>query len=168
MKARSKFYGIKFPIFALKKKPYDYSIRLDNISVKRTEDDDWHTIDKYSEKTPLLHRYVSIKDEFFFFDFTCTNITQLVSKNIECGIDANAKIFDLRQKQKFKARTVQVVKTRDNLIWVDTVSYPFKLSKNILDKKTILEQYITIVYIDECWHLFRFSSFKEPVNELIL
>jgi hypothetical protein len=168
MKARSKFYNIEFPVFGLKHKPYDFSIRLNSISVKRTENDEWHVIDEYKEKTSLLKRYVSVKDEFFFFDYTCTNLTQLISKNIEWGIDANAKIHDLRQRQKFKARTVQVVKVRDNLIWVNTVSYPFKLSKNILDNNTILEQYITIVYIDEVWHLYRFSSFNEPVHELIL
>ena len=168
MKARSKFYNIEFPMFGLKRKPYDFSIRLNSISVKRTENDEWHMVDEYKEKTSLLRRYVSVKDEFFFFDYTCTNLTQLISKNIEWGIDANAKIYDLRQRQKFKARTVQVVKVRDNLIWVNTVSYPFKLSKNILDTNTILEQYITIVYIDEVWHLYRFSSFNEPVHELIL
>jgi hypothetical protein len=168
MKARSKFYSIEFPIFGLKRKPYDFSIRLNSISIKKKETDDWHVVDEYKEKTSLLKRYVSVKDDFFFFDYTCTNLTQLISKNIEWGIDANAKIYDMRQKQKFKARTVQVVKVRDNLIWVSTVSYPFKLSKNILDTKTILEQYITIVYIDEVWHLYRFSSFNEPVHELIL
>jgi len=168
MKARSKFYGIQYPLFGLKKKPYDFSIRLNSISVMKTEFDEWHKIDEYKEKTSLLKRYVSVKDDFFFFDYTCTNLTQLISKNIEWGIDANAKIFDLRQKQKFKARTVQVVKVRDNLIWLDTVSYPFKLSKNILEPSTILEQYITIVYIDETWYLYRFSSFHEPVHELIL
>lgn len=168
MKARSKFYGIEFPLFALKNKPYDFSIRLNSISVKLTETGDWHKIDEYKEKTSLLKRYVSVKDEFFFFNYTCTNLTQLISKKIEWGIDANAKIYDLRLKQKFKARTVQVVKVRDNLIWLDTVSYPFKLSKNIVDASTLLEQYITIVYIDEVWHLYRFSSFNEPVHELIL
>lgn len=168
MKARSKFYGIEFPIFALKRKPYDFSIRLNSISVKRTEEDEWHTIDEYKEKTSLLKRYVSVKDDFFFFDYTCTNISQLISKPIEWGIDSKAKIYDFRQKQKFKARTVQVVKVRDNLIWLNTVSYPFKLSKNIVDPATILEQYITIVYIDEVWYLYRFSSFNEPVHELTL
>jgi hypothetical protein len=168
MKARSKFYNIEFPIFGLKKKPYDFSIRLNSISIKKTENDEWHIVDEYKEKTSLLKRYVSVKDDFFFFDFTCTNLTQIISKNIEWGIDANAKIYDLRHKQKFKARTVQVVKVRDNLIWVNTVSYPFKLSKNILDPKTILEQYVTIVYIDEVWHLYRFSTFNEPVHELTL
>lgn len=168
MKARSKFYAIEFPLFALKKKPYDYSIRLNSISVQLTESGDWHKIDEYKDKTSLLKRYVSVKDEFFFFDYTCTNLTQLISKKIEWAIDANGKIYDLRQKQKFKARTVQVVKVRDNLIWVSTVSYPFKLSKNIVDTNTLLEQYIHIVYIDEIWHLYRFSSFNEPVHELIL
>jgi hypothetical protein len=168
MKAQSKFYGITFPVFALKKKPYDFSIRLDSISVQLVEDGDWHVIDQYKEKTSLLKRYVSVKDEFFFFNYTCTNLTQLISKNIEWAIDSKAKIFDLRQKQKFKARTVRIRKIKGNLIWVNTVSYPFKLSKNIIDPSTLLEQYITIVYIDEVWHLYRFSSFNESVHELVI
>jgi len=168
MKARSKFYGVSYPIFALKKKPYDFSIRLNSISVKKTENDEWHIIDEYQEKTSLLKRYVQVKDDFFFFDYTCTNTTQLISKKIEWGIDAKAKIYDFREKQKFKARTVQVVKVRDNLIWVNTVSYPFKLTKNIVDEATLREQYITIVYIDEVWYLYRFSSFYEPIHEITL
>jgi hypothetical protein len=168
MQAHSKYYGISFPVFALKKKPYDFVIRLDSIAVQMQEDADWHTIDKYTDKTPLLNRYVEVKDEFFFFDYTCTNLTQLISKKIEWAIDARAKIYDLRLKQTFKARTVSVVKTRGNLIWVDTVSYPFKLSKNILDPSIIREQYATIVYIDQVWYLYKFSSFKEPTKELTL
>lgn len=168
MKARSKFYGIKFPFFGLKYKPYDYSIRLDTISIKKTEADDWHLIDKFKENASLVHRYVAAKDEFFVFDYTCINITQLLVRNIEWGIDSSAKIFDLRQKQNFKARNVPITKVRNNLIWVDTVSYPFKLNKNIVDQQELLQQYITIVYVDNCWHLYKFSPFKEDVSEMKL
>jgi hypothetical protein len=73
MKARSKFYNIEFPVFGLKHKPYDFSIRLNSISVKRTENDEWHMVDEYREKTSLLRRYVSVKDEFFFFDIDQCN-----------------------------------------------------------------------------------------------
>lgn len=168
MKAQSKFYGIEFPLFGLKNKPYDISIRLNSISLQLKEDGEWHKIDEYVEKTSLLKRYVSVKDEFFFFDYTCTNMTQLVSKPIRWAIDAKAKIYDLSKKQTFKARTVQVRKVKDNLIWVATVSYPFKLSKNIIDPQTLMEQYVTIVYIDSVWYLYRFHSFYEPVHELVL
>jgi hypothetical protein len=166
MKARSKFYGIKFPLFGLKNKPYDYSVRLDSISIKKDEEDDWHIIDKFKENASLIHRYVSVKDEFFVFDFTCLNTTQLLTKNIKWGIDASAKIYDLSNKQKFKARTVQVTRVKNNLIWLDTISYPFKLSKNVLDHSEIMNQYITVVYIDECWHLYRFSSFNDSISEI--
>ncbi len=168
MKARSKFYGIKFPLFGLKYKPYDYSIRLDTISIKKTETDDWHLIDKLKENASLVHRYAAAKDEFFMFDYTCLNTTQLLTRNIEWGIDSSAKIFDLRQKQKFKARNVRITRVKNNLMWVDTVSYPFKLNKNIVDKQELLQQFITIVYVDSCWYLYKFSSFKEDICELKL
>jgi hypothetical protein len=166
MKARSKFYGIKFPLFGLKVRPHDYSVKLDSIHIKRTEDDDWHLIDKFKENASLISRYVAAKDDFFVFDYTCLNTTQLLTRNIQWGIDASAKIYDLKNKQKFKARTVKVTKVKNNLIWLDTISYPFKLNKNVLDTSEIMNQYITVVYVDECWHLYKFSSFDEGISEI--
>lgn len=164
----SKFKGIKFPVFGFFKMPFDLKIRLDSIEVQKQEFGSWSTIDKYIEGKSLLERYLVSKDETFGFDVTCLNLTQLISKKIVWCIDSDFKIYNLSVKQTFKARNVKVRKCRHNVIWVDTVSYPFKLKKGITDYKEILNQYITIVYIDNVWVLYKFTSFKENIESVTL
>jgi hypothetical protein len=164
----SKYYGIKFPVFGLFSVPFDLKIKLDSIEIQKQEFCDWYCIDRYVENKSLLERYILTKDDNFVFDVTCTNLSQLISKKVKWAIDSNFKIYNLSAKQTFKARNVKVRKCIKNIIWVDSVSYPFKLKKGITDPKEILNQYITIVYIDTVWILYRFSSFKEQIESVTL
>lgn len=164
----SKYYNIKFPVFGLLSVPFDIRIRLDSIEVQKQEFTNWNTIDRYVENKSLLERYILNKDEDFGFDVTCLNLSQLISKKVKWCIDSNFKIYNLSAKQTFKARNVKVRKCIKNAIWVDTVTYPFKLKKGITDPKEILNQYITIVYIDNVWVLYRFTSFKEEIESVTL
>jgi hypothetical protein len=164
----SKYYGIKFPVFGLLSVPFDTKIKLDSIEIQKQEFEDWYFIDRYLENKSLLERYVLAKDQNFGFDVTCVNLTQLISKKVKWGIDSNFRIYNLSAKQTFKARNVRVRKCINNTIWVDSVSYPFKLKKGITDQKEILNQYITIVYIDNMWVLYKFTSFKEKIESVTL
>lgn len=140
--------------------------------MQKSDDSIAYLIDKpiNKEGSTLLHRYIAVKDENFNFDVTCTNLTQLIGKmpTIKWGIDSSGKIFNFTNKQKFRARCVKIVKVKNNLIWVDTVTYPYKLRKNILDAILLKEQYAIIVYIDKEWVLKKFVSFYEPINEILL
>lgn len=164
----SKYYGIRFPVFGLLNTPYDLKIRLNSIEIQKQEFGSWNYIDRFIEGKSLLERYVLAKDDNFGFDVTCVNLTQLISKKVKWCIDSNFKVYDLSNKQTFKSRNVKVRKCINNAIWVETVSYPFKLKKGLTDPKEILNQYVTIVYIDKVWVLYRFTSFKEEVESVTL
>ncbi len=168
MKARSKFYGIEYPIFALKNKPFNYTVTVDTIGVQLKEFGEWHVIDRFTNEKSLVSRYIETKDDIFCFDYTCLNISQLISKPIKWGIDSAAKIYNLENKQEFIARNEKVIKVKNNLIWVNTVSYPFTLPKNMIDKNELIQQYATIVYIDDVWVLHKFTSFRESIDKLKL
>jgi hypothetical protein len=165
---RSKFYGIKFPAFGLLEVPFDYKITLDTIEVQKKEFGKWHLIDRFDKDKSALERYLKIKEEEFTFDVTCLNVTHLISKRVKWVIDANCRVFNLAKPQTFKARNVPIIKTRQDIFWVATVSYPFKIKKGMIDPKELLNQHITIVYIDYVWHLYRFSSFKNKIESISL
>jgi hypothetical protein len=164
----SKYKGIEFPVFGLFITPFDIRIRLDTIDIQKQEFCEWNCIDRYVEGKSLLERYILAKQDDFYFDVTCLNLTQLISKKVKWCIDSNFKIYDLTSKQTFKARNVKIRKCVKNSIWVDTVSYPFNLKKGLTDYKEILNQYVTIVYIDNVWVLHKFTSFKEDIKSVTL
>ena len=168
----SKFYGIKFPIFCLRKAPFNVRILMDKIYVQKEDSSICTLIDSpvQDKNAPFLHRYIQTKDDEFHFDFTCNNITALINKSkvIKWGIDSSGKIFNLNSKQTFKARCVRITKVKGNLVWFDTVTYPFKLKSNMIDEKLLKEQYAIVVYIDKEWVLHKFINFYEPINEIIL
>lgn len=167
MKSLSKFWGIQFPIFCLKKTPYKYSVRLDTITIQKTEEEKPSTVDQFDSSVPLLNRYIKVKDDSFAFDYTCLNLSQLITKRIEWGIDSTARAFDFRKLQTFKARNVKIRRLKGNLIWVDTVTYPYKIPQHSVSPE-LLDQYVTIVYVDNVWYLYRFTSFSEKVKTLKL
>lgn len=159
MKARSKFYGIKFPAFGLETPPFRYLITNNQIKIQREFEGRWDIIDDYNDKESLMSRYLQREDNFGF-DATILRMEHLLSGNINWVIDANAKVYDLSKKANFLARSVKVKALRGNVIWVDTVSYPFRLQTRVLSP-TILKQYATIVYIDEVWYIQKFTTLKE-------
>jgi hypothetical protein len=163
---KSKFYGIRYPLFGLKQLPDSYLVSGSSIYLQKSSA--WYCIDKVTPNKDLLNRYLSVKSPDFSFDATCLNISQLISKRLKWGIDSNFKIYDLSKKQKFLARNVKILKHSENVIWVDTVSYPFKVKSFLISPSELLNQYITIVYVDNIWVLHRFTSFSEPVTEIVL
>mgnify|MGYP003408642201 CR=1 FL=1 len=168
MKARSKFYGVQYPLFGLRKKPYNFSIRLDTITVQKEENTKECVIDKFQEKVPYLNRYLAANNGDFSFDFSCLTVSHIISKPIRWGIDSSAKVFDFTTKQTFKARNVPIIRVKETLIWVKTVSYPFKVPKLLVDTAELLDQHLTIVYIDDDWVPLKFTSFSEKVDEIKL
>ena len=168
MAVRSKFSNISFPAFGLFQAPHDFKITVNTIEIQKKEFGAWNAIDRYDKHKTLLERYISVKEEGQIFDVTCLNLSQLVSKPVKWVIDAKARIHDLSKKQEFKARNVKVIKVVKNAIWLHSISYPFILRKNILDSKEILNQSATVVYIDNVWIIYKFTSFPETVEMLKL
>lgn len=168
MKAKSKFYGIQFPFFGLKVKPYSYSFTKNSILVQPNEFGSKLLVDVYTHNKSLIARYIQHKDDEFSFDSTCLNMNHLISSKLKWGIDSKAKVYNLSRKQTFLARNVKVVRVKGNLLWVATVSYPFTIKNSLVDAKLLLEQHVTIVNIDDCWYLYKFTSFHEKITEVEL
>lgn len=160
IQGKSKYSNIQFPIFCLKREPYSYSVTRDEIYIE-TKPGSQYQVDKFQDNTTYLFRYVSIKPDEFQFDATCLNLTQLIKSKVVWGIDAKARVHNLKKKQEFKARSVKIIRVVQDYIWVDSVSYPFKLGIQNVDAETLLEQWATIVYIDQVWHVFNITSFKQ-------
>jgi hypothetical protein len=163
---KSKFYGISYPIFGLKELPENCIVSGSSIHIQKRKN--WYCVDKVKPGEDLLSRYIAVKSPDFSFDATCLNISHLISRKIKWGIDSKFIVYDLSKRQKFLARNVKIVKYSEDVIWVDTVSYPFKIKKFLIDPSELLNQYTTIVYIDNIWVLHKFTSFKEPVESVML
>jgi hypothetical protein len=168
LQTKSKFYGIKYPIFCLKTIPDTVTIFNDRICIRKYDSSDWITLDEYVPNKPFLYRYLTQDTGTFTFDYTCHSITQLISNKIDWGIDSSAKIFNLRKKEEFKAVNVKVRKVVKNIIWVDKISYPFELPKNIVIPEDIKNQWVTIVSIDGKWNIHKFYSFYTPIESITL
>jgi hypothetical protein len=168
MKQRSKFYGIVFPFFGLKTIPYSYTFTTNSIKIKIHEQSKEAIVDLFNIHEPLSIRYAKNKEEEFEFDYTCTKTSHIINKKIKWGIDSTCRVYDLSKKQIFKARCVPITRIKQNLIWVDTITYPFTINKAIIDSKNLSELYVVVVYIDEVWVLHRFVDFYEPISEIKL
>ena len=62
------------------------------------------------------------------FDCTCKNIGEILTSKTKWGLDKNAIIHDLTKKESFIAKNAKIKKIKDNLIWLEKVSYPFKIN----------------------------------------
>lgn len=164
---KSKFYGIKYPIFCLKRYPEDVIVKLDTLEVLKDENGSYQTIDVYKENKTVLERYLT-SNTSFRFDYTCRNITELARAKPKWGLDFSAKIIDLRKPYVVKARNVKIIRVMENLIWVNSVSYPIELPTTFKYHKDLKDQWVTIMYIDYKWEIYSFTSFEEEVKKLHL
>ena len=82
-------------------------------------------------------------------------------------MDANATPFDLSNPLYCRAIKRRVVKTRDNLLWLDKISYPFKIptEENLSFDDTI---YATLVSINNEWFIKHFTFDDTPIDRKIL
>jgi hypothetical protein len=165
---KSKFYGIRYPIFCLKFPPAGLKIHPEGIAIQKREFSDWNTLDQYDPQKPFLSRYLVQDTGTFEFDYTCQSITQLISNRIQWGIDSNAKIYNFQKKQKFRARNSRVRRVVNNIIWLDRISYPFEISKSVVVPRDLKRQWATMVLIDGTWELYKFYSFPEPIESILL
>ena len=157
----NKFSKIAFPFFGFKKKPYEINITFDKIEIKRHANSHFETVDHKYWLGDYFTRLIQIQPRVNF-DVTCKNIQECITTKVTWGLDKNAIIHDLSQKFTFLARTVKIKKVKDNFVWLDKVSYPFKINtKEVLFIDEIL--YARIIYINNEWYLKEFLM--EPNNK---
>ena len=92
------------------------------------------------------------------FKYTCRNMRELLNSKSKWGIDNKAQIFDLSKKEKYNLICKKIKRIKDNLIWVEGISYPFEINTDKINLKE--NYYTTLVNIDRCWYPLEFSFSK--------
>ena len=151
----SKFASIKYPLFALKRKPYKVSFSEHKIYAQRTKLSHTETVDDKRYGGDYFSRLVKIKNRLDF-DMTCQSTQDAIFSKPKWGLDSRG-IFDLSMIEKFKSKVSRIKQIKDNLVFVVGVSYPFKIKteQNIKIDDTA---YVQIVYIDNVWYAKKFLS----------
>ena len=82
-------------------------------------------------------------------------------------MDANATPFDLSNPMYCRAIKEELLKQEDNLLWLDKISYPFKIptEENLSFDDTI---YATLVSINNEWFIKHFTFDNTPIDRKIL
>lgn len=162
----SKFSNIKFPFYGLKNKPENIRYNNHNISINNQI-----IVDYGNFKGDYFTRLVRIRKTFpnnsITYDYTATNLQELIKSPIKWGLDARGKIFDLSKKEQFPIKCIKRKKIKDDLLWVRGVSYPFEIKYDLA--ATISDiMWIIIVNIDLTWYLYDFIYYYEKKDLIYL
>tara|TARA_A100000164_G_C21940405_1_gene790371 strand:+ start:517 stop:1020 length:504 start_codon:yes stop_codon:yes gene_type:complete len=158
----SKYKGMEFPFYGLKEKPFDIKFDVSKIEIKINESDyQWRVLDDKSLQGDYFFRQVQMLSKKYtkvHFKYTCRNLREVINSKCKWGVDSTAQIYDLSTKQKFKLICNKIKKIKENLIWVEEISYPFEINT---DNINIQENYyVTLVNIDKRWYPLEFSFSK--------
>ena len=156
------FSKIAFPFFGFKEKPYEINITFDRIEIKKHKDSHFETVDNKYFIGDYFNRLLQMNPRTNF-DYTCKNVEEILVSKVKWGLDKNAIIHDLSKKDTFPARDVKIKKVKDNLIWLEKVSYPFKINTDqILFIEDVL--FARIIYINNEWYLKEFLMEPKTKN----
>ena len=163
MKTISKYNGITYPFFALKKHPFSIRYTKDKIIVKKTLEDNDHVVDDKSLSGDYLSRLAKIPG-IFSFQYTCKNLQELLNCKAKWGVDSTAKCFDLRAREVHKKDIRKVVRIKNNIIFLEKISYPFiiKTAEKIEFRDDLCAE---ILFVEGEWYLNKFSY--DDISELI-
>ena len=151
---------IQYPIFCLRKKPYDIKIDTTTIKIKKHEHSHFETVDDRDFGGDYFMRLLQIEHRIRF-DFTCSNLQEIILSNCRWGIDSNAKIHELPSFNKIRSQRRKIVRASKNSIWLHRISYPFKIKTQENLKGSIEGKYVDIIKIENKWFIKRFVD--EPV-----
>lgn len=158
-----KFYDIVFPLFALKKEPYELVFDHNTIKIRRTRDSHLETVDDKKLQGDYFARLIQMPKRLKF-DYTCRNIQDCIYSKIVWGVDKKAKIHHLDFKEPYPARWMPIERTKNNLIWIKGISYPYEL--NTKENLQITEKtYARVVKYYNEWYLYGFSTEPNDVNK---
>jgi hypothetical protein len=146
------FRNIVFPFFGLYKKPENISFTLDKIYVNRTLSSHRETVDDKSLEGDYFARLLQLNTRLQF-DCTCKDLQQLIFERPLWGMDANAVPHDLSERSYHISVKKRINKVKGNLIWVDKISYPFKLPTKediVFPEDTI---YATMISVNNEWYI---------------
>jgi len=146
------FESINYPFFGLYKKPENISFTLDKIFVNRTLSSHKETVDDKSLDGDYFARLLQLERRLEF-DCTCKDLQQLVFERPLWGMDATATPFDLSERNYHVSIKKAIRKIKGNLIWIDKISYPFKMPTNENLEFPLDTLYATMVSINNEWFI---------------
>ena len=153
-----KFKNIQFPFFSLLKVPDTVNYSLLDISV--IIDNNKYLLDtKRVQGTTYIERLVHIRSTFsnyLEFEYTSSNLVQLIRSKSKWGIDNKGKIFDLSKKEIFPFKCAKVDKTKNDLVWVKGISYPFEFKYGVAEE---IDKFLFayLAKINDTWYIIDFS-----------
>lgn len=158
----SKYKGIEYPFYALRDKPHDVRFTLNTVEIQLSSNDtQWRVLDDRTLPGDYFNRQVqmlNLKYTKVNFNYTCRNLSEILNSKTKWGLDSKAKIFDFTTKEKFKLTCKKIKKIKENLVWVENISYPFKLNTSKININDVY--YLTLVYVDNQWYPLEFSFSK--------
>lgn len=167
MKVKSKFYGIKFPIFCLKKHPTNLKLKQGYLV-----DDKNQVYDSFNYKTAYesyLERLLKLEiDTSIIYDYTANNLTELLTviKSVKFGIDISSKLYDFRKTQVFEACCKKPVDIKSNIFRISGIPYPFTCDEKILDKNKLKDLWIDLINVDNVWYIYKFQEFNTNIKKI--
>lgn len=164
-KTTSKFEGITYPLFALKSKPYQLVYSTERICAIKTKGSNLETVDDKSLPGDYFSRLLQLVTRLKF-DYTCKNLQDVIYTKPAWGMDSLAQPVDLTKREAVTAKCLKVRRIKNNLVWLDSISYPFKVSTN---EELIVQDsiYAVVVNINYEWYILSFSSDKQTMNKTI-
>lgn len=158
-KTISKFECIKYPLFALKHKPYEIIYSIDCIYAVKNKGSNLETVDNKNLEGDYFSRLLQLVNRIKF-DYTCKNLQDVIYNKPTWGMDSAAQPIDLTNKVTARTKSLKVRRVKNNLIWLESISYPFKVNTN---EQLILQDiiYATVVNINYEWYILKFSQEKQ-------
>ena len=172
---KSKYSEIRFPIFTKKEVPLEEVYRgkrlfilpfggnenklllVDDLNIKETS---------YIKRLSLLKHS---EFDIITYDFTCLNLSSLLLSKSRWGYDSSKKTHRFETHQDlFPISYRKVTKISKNAFWVNDISYPFELPYHLIDPENLKNIWIGLVYIDNCWHVYEFSTYFNTRNKIRL
>lgn len=154
-----KLTNISFPFFGLKKAPDTIEYSIDKIFIYSGPTSHKATLDDKNLSGDYFARLLQMNNRVHF-DFTCKNIQDIVYSKVNWGVDSAGIIHDLRVPQSVDWEIKQVKRVKQNLVWLDKISYPFEINTlEQLDLDT-RDMYALVVLINNEWYIKEFTNEK--------
>jgi hypothetical protein len=169
---KNSYTNIAFPFFGLKKKPFSIQYTRNGMTMIVKDGDDPIPLDvKDFEKEGYLDRLVELRkytEEPMLFDFTARSVEELIHTKCNWGIDSKGNVFDLFKKKKVKVKYKRVRQVAEDVLWVQGISYPFKIPKYLADVENLKNIWVGIVRLEFYYVIYDYDYFPQHNKETLL
>lgn len=159
-----KFKNIKYPLYVLTRKPLRVIYSINTIKIKNVDGTE-QLVDNKEIEGDYFTRLLTMSNRVTF-DFTCTNLQDVLFSKAKWGIDNNAIPHDLSKLVKVPTDIKSVDRFDKNLVWLKGVSYPFTIPIN--EEINIEDSvFARVILVNNEWFIKEFLYDKEPSSKTI-